>query len=198
MYMINNEYKFIFIHIGKTGGTSIERVFDPRIGNNVDSDFKGKHWNALKYRKKHPRKYKKYFKFTFVRNPWDREVSSYVFFSRIGLTELTFKERLKERANRIGNYFGHKDILRQTYNHMITDTHGRYLPDFIGKFENLQSDFDTICDKIGKSRVKLPHYNKTKRLHYSNYYDDETREMVANAYATEIEHFGYKFEQKSS
>jgi hypothetical protein len=131
-----------------------------------------------------------------VRNPWDREVSSYEFFDHIGLNNRTFKERLKFRITRRGKYYPHEDVLLQSYNYMITDTHGRYLPDYIGKFENLQSDFDNICDKIGKSREKLPHYNKTDRLHYSNYYDDETRDLVASAYATEIKHFGYKFEQK--
>ena len=61
------------------------------------------------------------------------------------------------------------------------------------RFENLQEDFDTMCVKIGIEKRELPHKNKSERIDYTEYYNDETRQFVADIFAKDIEYFGYEY-----
>jgi hypothetical protein len=65
---------------------------------------------------------------------------------------------------------------------------------FIGKVENIKSDFEEICNRLRITPMELPNENKSDLMHYTKYYDsDYTREIVAEKYAKDIEYFGYKF-----
>ena len=65
---------------------------------------------------------------------------------------------------------------------------------FVGRVENLQHDFDALCDKLGLERMKMPHLNATRHHHWREYYDDESRDIIAEKYARDIEIFGYTFD----
>ena len=198
--MISNKHKYIFVHIPKCGGTSIEKIL-------LDNENVECNWdcrlplNSLSRENKH--KYKlghrswqhqisifpektqqTFFSFTFVRNPWDRIVSSWRYHKQVLKREYDLKTfaRLPRDNKQVGLY--HLDT-QVSFININTN--------FIGRFENLQHDFNIVCDKIGISRKVLPHKNKSKHKHYTEYYDDETREIVAERYAQDIEQFGYKF-----
>lgn len=218
--MIDHKNKFIFVHVPKCGGTSIESLFDSNAQeNDVAGSYKGKSWHKhmtlLDYENEFP-DLSDYFKFSFVRNPWSMTLSMYKY-----MWESDYKFPTKWRSNRTKyKYFyvsfldwikspsfssgtiRSLDIISQYDNSMSIqqpDTLSKWTSattwslDFIGKFENLQPDFNTICDKIGIKNQQLPHINKTNHKHYSEYYDDETREIVARKYALDIDRFGYKF-----
>lgn len=65
--------------------------------------------------------------------------------------------------------------------------------DFVGRFENLQKDFDQICDMIGLKRREVPHINSSQRPGYREFYDCETAAAVTKWFLPDIEGFGYDF-----
>jgi hypothetical protein len=131
-----------------------------------------------------------YFKFAFVRNPWDWQVSLYHF----ALADLknphheivsgfrSFDEYIDWRVQNVrlqkGFIFDHNDEL---------------LVDFVGRYENLNDDFRQICRHIGIPEIELPHQNKTNHKPYQEYYSHRTRELVAEAFKEDIRSFNYTF-----
>lgn len=189
--IISPKYKFVFIATEKTGSTSIHQtllncVKDEDLVNNSTIALGDKHISCQQLLEQRPQ-CKNYFKFAFVRNPWDRVVSWYNFSMKIknpnkgrNITGKDFLSFILEFQNIWGN--------EQQNQYNFTEC-----CDFIGRFENLQDDFNTICDKIGILQQKLPYKNKTTHKHYSEYYDDETKQIVAEVFAKDIEYFGYEF-----
>jgi len=194
--MINHKHKFIFVHIPKTGGTSIQYIFTKN--DNVTKKENKKHYTSNDYQRENVNEWNSYFKFAFVRNPFDFLVSYYIFRMKMINGELGRVERFMSKKYKKSNFKSW--VLNNFYNDPRVMTHFDFLSvnekielNFIGKFENLQEDFDIICDKIKIPRKELPHNNKTKHKHYTEYYDDETREIVSEKYAKDIKYFGYKF-----
>ena len=205
--MISHKHKFIFTHIPKCAGSTIKcllKEIDKNavlLGHMPISKMK----NNLNFNES-------YFKFTFVRNPWARLNSLYFFFLNQTPKHIHYKhDKLKVRFlqdNNISfsefikecsvNFINSPGSVRTGFNFSTVPYTDRYiLPDnpldFIGKVENLQEDFDIVCDKTGIPKQKLPHINATNHKHYTEHYDEETKQIVAEKYAKDIEYFGYKF-----
>lgn len=202
---ISSKYNCIFVHIPKTAGTSIEAALGmhgdlktigilPQTNQKKDTsrlfgDYL-QHYTAMQI-KECVTNYEDYFKFTFVRNPWDRFVSAVMFNGGIkeNLKKDISCEDFKKNALRKieNNGIHYKPQLDYILEH-------RKLPlvDFIGRFENIQTDFEFICNKLN-TPIKLENRMKTPHRHYTYYYDDELKNLVAEKYKKDIEYFNYKY-----
>jgi hypothetical protein len=189
--MIYHKHKFIFIHTEKTGGTSIEKCF---VDNADEVDVEYKHHDAWFYFKNFLY-FDDYFKFTFVRNPWDRLVSAYHFYKNdMKLIDFTFEEFIEKIGNKESmlDSISFIDYAIKPCFHKIR-IKGNIVVDFVGKFEKLQEDFDYVCNQIGVETVKLPHVKKTVHDYYTEYYNEEMIKIVEQAYVSDITRFDYKF-----
>lgn len=182
---------FIFIHITKTAGTSIGNAIGLSVKHHLTArEVIGKlgqqKWDAA-------------YKFSFVRNPWDKLVSLYEYRRRKNKTNIASREipftkwvNLTLGPNRDPYYFNNiKSFQPQV--EWLKDEKGIITIDFIGKFENIRSDFEQIKQAIG-TREELPHLNATVRSNYRDYYTDETRQIVADWYQEDIGTFCYTFD----
>lgn len=209
---VSHKHKFVFIAIPKTGSSSIRTIMREKADvlsvpgappssplyhhvkpSKLETYFKEQNWN-----------WNEYFKFTFVRNPWDRAVSVWEYRNRVASEQnfdLYAQDSFAIQSKKlIHKWKTFKGMLRQTdgngfqYNWCF-DENGNKVIDVIGRFENFQEDFNIVCDRIGIPQQQLPHKNKTKHKHYTEYYDEETKQIVAEKYAKDIEYFGYKFHE---
>lgn len=158
--------------------------------------------------------YRNYWKFCFVRNPWDRLVSCYSqkiqkdpnyrlegFFEK-GVSKGLLKYGNVFRAGMPFEDFAH-EILKipdekadghfRSQHTFVRNKGGGLLVDFIGKFERLNKDFDYICEKIGSPKMQLPHKLKSHRKEFRKYYNQELQILVGERYASDIEIFGYDY-----
>lgn len=131
-----------------------------------------------------------YFKFAFVRNPFDLVVSRFFWDQakgRHGYGEIT--PWLIEHYSRQGRW--NNDLL-----HRYTHINGECQMDFIGRYESLNQDFDHICSLLSLGHLELP-FKKSgfrEKQHYSAFYTQEAVAVVERLFAEDLRVFGYAFE----
>jgi len=155
--IISHEHKFIFLEYPKTGTLSIStalRRHHPEISwvrfeNHKKKEGKIRHSGLKGALIKYP-ECSNYFKFAFVRNPWDRAVSlKYHLIHNEKYREMEFSEYISSMHFK----------MQPTFHQFCEKNYGNL--DFIGKYENLEEDFKNICNIIGLGQMeKLYHLNK--------------------------------------
>ena len=136
--------------------------------------------------------YERFYKFTFVRNTWARVYSWYanvikdeILRTSIGVTnpECSFEDFLNSNMN------------HQTFSQLyfITDSKGNVPMNFVGRFENLQQDFDKVCEQLRIEDSELPKLLVRKYGHYTENYTQKTRDLVYSLYKDEIDYFGFEY-----
>jgi hypothetical protein len=235
--ILSHKYKFIFFCNPKTGSTSIEKTLEVfqegeafnlglrQVYNHktVKILFANKHIPPLMLKAWLPKQtWDSYFKFVFVRNPWDWFVSEWKYhFSPRKITMYDLLQNPKSTLRYFKNYNHRKSLYEKNiftvedvdylFNRLkefhcvlpdasglyqsnyVFDVNGKPIVDFIARFESLENDFNTIKQQLNIN-VKLPHLNSTQRSDYKNYFTEESKQRVGELWKRDIEAFGYTFD----
>jgi chondroitin 4-sulfotransferase 11 len=202
--MICPARRWIFVHIQKTGGESVRTA----LGVELNDPYK--HRTAVELRAIYgDAAWRDYYKFAFVRNPWDRLVSWWsmidglrprfeagevlnAFQSYVLNRAKTFEEFLVNCGDEIADADGRKHIFRNQIDY-LSDESGELIVDFIGRFERPQDDMDPVTSRIGIDRVALPRVNRSEHKSYREYHTQEAAALVADRYRRDLSIFGYRF-----
>lgn len=219
--LISHRHRFAFIHVPKTGGSSVAKAlwchadhaddywanrWLEHVGIHVNHyapyrlrKFRS-HTSADTLRRNLPRGlFDSLFSFAFVRNPWDLMVS-YYHFLRDADDHPEHQSHRRRHASSLPDFEAYlryelrRGKISQT--RMVADSRGRVLVSFLGRYESLAADFGACCRHIGIS-ASLGRANASVRGDYRRYYNDRLASLVRDHFAEDIERFGYEFEADS-
>ena len=218
--MISDDLRCIFIHIPKTGGTAVYKAlaaagagFRELTLDDFDTDklppcaagYSGvNRWEANHFAARYLKpQYDNYFKFAFVRNPFDLVVSGYHWW--VQNAGVDFRKLQGYIVGRMGfaDYVmsPYTDYLVQVYHFglgqsffVLGHDNTSLCVDMVGRFERLQQDFDSACDQAGMPRIVIPLENSTRHAPFATYYNALSAEMVSKKFRQDLMRFGYALE----
>ncbi len=217
--LLSIKYNFLFVHVAKTGGTSVRSALQPLrwrdpwyypmfvcsklsglTGHRIGAKFP-RHAKVVAAREMLPEElFASLFKFAFVRNPWDLQVSSYhhIRRERPQLIERVrdFEQFIDWKLDPERPYQYHLDTSIESQLDYLVGLDGEMLVDFVGRYENLAEDFERVAHRIGAPGLSLPHRRRAagRAKDYRDYYSDRTAALVADRFRRDIEAFEYRFD----
>ena len=198
--MIFPKQKAIFIHIPKTAGSSIKKAFFGRYASD--------HSPAKREAKIYPKEWKTHYKFSFVRNPWDRICSIYHYYK---FYEQKSNKRFRESLEGVDfekfcellccdklpvefswlEIFNCNSDLGHQYDWISIN--GEIAVDYVGKFENLRKNFKELCRRFNIRVPRLSHLKNSTNTDYKSQYTQISRDLIADKFKKDIEKFSYEF-----
>ena len=214
--IISHKHKFIFIHITKCAGSSITHALVPELGENdivlgvtPEGEKLSALWRETKGIHKHskakevkeflePEIWNNYFKFTFVRNPWDMLVSTYHWWLKTSWDDQEGTGQKIKALKNFEEYLSSPYRRRESCTDFVFDDDGQIIVDFVGKQETIYKDFAYICGRVGLPNLKLPRRNASEHKEYFQYYTtQENIDMVSEWFTQDIENFKYFFKKRT-
>ncbi len=214
-------YRAVYVEIPKVACTSLKVALAPLVDVDLHASGGNPHLVDFPRPPQTPEPkggplYPGSYAFSFVRNPWDRLVSCYRDKIRgevDGFTSSTVRPGVADCLAGFDAFFPNMTFgkfvkavasipdteadehFRSQSTFIVTDQ-GDIGVDFVGRFENLQSDFEQVCRRIGlPSRISLPRLQAARRTaSYLDYFTRETRQIVAERFRDDIDRFSYRFD----
>jgi len=180
--MLCRDRKLLHLHPPRTGGKSIEdAIFNVRPTRGSSC-----HKTAQQFVENENVDLGDFYKFMFCRNPWDRVVSMWSWFGQ----STGFAPWVNEFAKGLEGLQWSPQASQMEW--LPADV------DFLGRFENYEEDFSSLCEEIDLVGLRLPHHNTSsingrefRHKHYLEYYDSKSYKLISEIFRQDIEHFGY-------
>lgn len=194
-----DQHQCLFVHIPKCAGISVCKAL---FGNMAAGHHPLRKYSLIFS----PEEFHRYFKFTVVRNPWDRLLSAWTFLKAGGFDE---HDRLWAEKNLgpypdfesfVMNWVTPKNIRKKNHfqlqSYYVCHPDGCLGVDFVAYLENLPEDFKIIASRLGVDTT-LSQSNRSRHADYRDAYTEEMKELVAEVYRKDIDLFGYTFDNSS-
>lgn len=206
---VSDERRVVFVHVPKTGGSSIDRIFDTEVTDARKVPGRARHAPYGRLLAAEP-ELADYWSFGFVRNPWARLVSWWTMvgrvFERAEAGHPKAQQKLRNHPDAWlpeGEYRHDFDrfVLEGTVKlrkvgrpQVVTLSGGDRPVDFVGRLESFADDVAIVREHLALPPVDaVPHVNRTRHRDYRDYYNETTRDHVATVFARDLEAFGYTF-----
>lgn len=206
---VSDSSRVLFVHVPKTGGSTIDLMFDREVEDARRVEGRARHAPLGRLLAAEP-ELTSYWVFGFVRNPWARMVS---WWSMVNKVFTAYESGDPKAVKKIETYpdawlpegeFAHDfdafvlegtaAIAKVGRPQVRTLTAKERDPDFIGRIENFDEDVNKVRARLGLEQLEVtPRRNKSNHGPYQDYYNGTTRAKVAEVYAEDIDAFGYVF-----
>jgi hypothetical protein len=189
---LSHHHQFIFIHIHRTGGTTLVNLLRHEIGNKIHCI--SQHGNALSEEVELLQKYPNYQVFSFVRNPWDRLLSWYALFHKWN------PQNMETERKKIERFLENDDAIAVAdgsfhYNQLdYLISHHRSIDDIkLFRFETFDASAKSLFEVLELPLFEIPILNNTTKKRYQDFFTKNSKALVAEKCEKDIAYFGYSF-----